>query len=300
MRRWAFSIMSGLAGYLRRPRKIILPCPIGAAGLAAHVKVVRRRAPVSVVRDCGYYPRECGRGDRCGRGRCGSDFGDLAPEDPRAAAQKVRAAVEVRLPNGWPMTPSPSLSRASEFEWWGRHRGRSQDVFRPGCLRSNRDCRAHRAEHQRVSALLMQSPPNSSQSRSMRSFPTSRQRCQDRNAVAEDVIEIIAAGWGGGIRAYVVLDPVLATVPAMTSAPAARELLKRALIPRALSSHPTCWSRRPCFDAPVAQSRGRHAGARRTAAHLGARAVLMKGGHGAGAQSLDLLIEPHGMHALCC
>ena len=108
-----------------------------------------------------------------------------------------------------------------------------------------------------------------------------------------EVIGTVAAALGRWDQGNVVLDPVLvATSGDRLLAPSALELLKRALFPRARLLTPNLLEAAALLDASVAQSEEdmREQGERLLA--FGPRAVLMKGGHGAGAQSLDLLIEP--------
>jgi hydroxymethylpyrimidine/phosphomethylpyrimidine kinase len=75
-------------------------------------------------------------------------------------------------------------------------------------------------------------------------------------------------------------------------APEAIEVLRRELIPRALLITPNLPEAAALLDAPIAASETmmREQGERLLA--LGAKAVLIKGGHAAGAESVDLLIEP--------
>ena len=75
--------------------------------------------------------------------------------------------------------------------------------------------------------------------------------------------------------------------------------MARVLFPRALVITPNLPEAAALLDAPAArtESEMREQGVRLLA--LGAQAVLVKGGHGGGAQSVDLLIEPKPMHALC-
>jgi hydroxymethylpyrimidine/phosphomethylpyrimidine kinase len=108
-----------------------------------------------------------------------------------------------------------------------------------------------------------------------------------------EVIKTVAAALGRWDPGNVVLDPVLvATSGARLLAPSALELLKRTLFPCARLLTPNLLEAAALLDASVAQSEEdmREQGERLLA--FGPRAVLMKGGHGAGAQSLDLLIEP--------
>src|SRR5262249_24378771 len=71
------------------------------------------------------------------------------------------------------------------------------------------------------------------------------------------------------------------------------EVLKAALIPRALVVTPNLPEAAALLDAPIARNEAemREQGERLLA--LGAQAVLVKGGHGSGPESVDLLIGPN-------
>ena len=106
-------------------------------------------------------------------------------------------------------------------------------------------------------------------------------------------IETIAAGlerWG---QTKVVLDPVMVAASGdKLLAPDAVEVLKRLLMPRAVLVTPNLPEAAALLDAPIARNEVemREQGERLLA--LGARAVLVKGGHASGAESVDFLIEP--------
>jgi hydroxymethylpyrimidine/phosphomethylpyrimidine kinase len=107
------------------------------------------------------------------------------------------------------------------------------------------------------------------------------------------VIETVAQRLDHWQAANIVLDPVMvATSGDRLLTPAAIDVLKRVLIPRALVITPNLPEAAALLDAPMAQNERemREQGERLLA--LGARAVLIKGGHGEGAESVDLLVEP--------
>jgi hydroxymethylpyrimidine/phosphomethylpyrimidine kinase len=107
------------------------------------------------------------------------------------------------------------------------------------------------------------------------------------------VIEAVAAGLDRHRQTRIVLDPVMvATSGDRLLAPEAIEVLRRELIPRALLITPNLPEAAALLDAPIAASETmmREQGERLLA--LGAKAVLIKGGHAAGAESVDLLVEP--------
>jgi len=110
------------------------------------------------------------------------------------------------------------------------------------------------------------------------------------------VVEAISAAldrWGDSHGASnVVLDPVMAASSgASLLPPDALDALKRLLIPRARIVTPNLAEAAALLDATVAcdEAAMREQGERLLA--FGAGAVLMKGGHGGGVESVDLLIE---------
>ena len=109
-------------------------------------------------------------------------------------------------------------------------------------------------------------------------------------------IEAVAEGLDRHGQANVVLDPVMvAATGARLLVPEAVETLKRRLFPRARLITPNLPEAAALLDAEVATSEAEmHAQADRLLA-LGAQAVLIKGGHGSGAESVDLLATPAGV-----
>jgi hydroxymethylpyrimidine/phosphomethylpyrimidine kinase len=107
------------------------------------------------------------------------------------------------------------------------------------------------------------------------------------------VIEAVAAGLDRWRQDKVVLDPVMvATSGDRLLNPDAIDVLKRVLIPRALVITPNLPEAAALTEAPLARSEDEmRAQAERLIEH-GARAVLIKGGHAEGAESVDLLVEP--------
>jgi hydroxymethylpyrimidine/phosphomethylpyrimidine kinase len=112
-------------------------------------------------------------------------------------------------------------------------------------------------------------------------------------------IEAIAAGLERWRQSKVVLDPVMIAASGdRLLAPDAVDVLKRVLIPRALVITPNLPEAAALLDAPIAESEAemRVQGERLLA--LGSKAVLVKGGHAEGAESVDLLIEPSAITRL--
>jgi hydroxymethylpyrimidine/phosphomethylpyrimidine kinase len=106
-------------------------------------------------------------------------------------------------------------------------------------------------------------------------------------------IAAVAAGLDRHHQTKVVLDPVMAATSGdRLLASDAVEVLRRELIPRALIVTPNLPEAAALLDTPLASSESmmREQGERLLT--LGAKAVLIKGGHADGAESVDLLIEP--------
>src|SRR5207253_2234864 len=107
------------------------------------------------------------------------------------------------------------------------------------------------------------------------------------------VIEAVADGLVRWPQTKVVLDPVMvATSGDRLIAPDAVEVLKRVLIPRALVITPNLAEAGTLLDAPPARTEAEMRAQGERLLALGARAVLIKGGHGEGAESVDLLVAP--------
>ena len=107
------------------------------------------------------------------------------------------------------------------------------------------------------------------------------------------VIEAVAAGLDRWQARNVVLDPVMvATSGDRLLNPQAIEVLKRVLIPRALVITPNLPEAAALLDAPLAHNEDEMLAQAGRLMDRGARAVLIKGGHGAGAESVDMLVLP--------
>jgi hydroxymethylpyrimidine/phosphomethylpyrimidine kinase len=114
-----------------------------------------------------------------------------------------------------------------------------------------------------------------------------------------NVIAAVADGLRRHKQDKVVLDPVMVAASGdRLLAPEAIAVLREMLIPRALVLTPNLPEAAALLQAPLAQSENemREQGERLLA--LGARAVLIKGGHGKGAESVDLLIMPDAVTRL--
>ncbi|MBX6425191.1 MAG: bifunctional hydroxymethylpyrimidine kinase/phosphomethylpyrimidine kinase [Variibacter sp.] len=107
------------------------------------------------------------------------------------------------------------------------------------------------------------------------------------------VIAEVAAGLKRHRQERVVLDPVMvATSGDRLLAPDAVETLRRELLPRALIVTPNLPEAAALLDAPVARNEAEMRQQAERLLALGPRAVLIKGGHDSGPESVDLLVEP--------
>jgi len=109
---------------------------------------------------------------------------------------------------------------------------------------------------------------------------------------APAAIAAVAAGLDRWKQTLVVLDPVMvASSGDRLLAPAAIDILKSALIPRALIITPNLPEAAALLDAPIAETEDEMRAQAEKLLALGARAVLIKGGHASGAEAIDLLVS---------
>jgi hydroxymethylpyrimidine/phosphomethylpyrimidine kinase len=106
------------------------------------------------------------------------------------------------------------------------------------------------------------------------------------------VIEAVVAGLDRWQATNVVLDPVMvATSGDRLLNPQAIDVLTRMLIPRALVITPNLPEAAALLDEPLAKNEDEMLAQAGRLRDRGARAVLIKGGHGDGAESVDLLVQ---------
>ena len=112
-------------------------------------------------------------------------------------------------------------------------------------------------------------------------------------------IDAVAAGLAKHKAKNIVLDPVMIAASGdRLLRPEAIDVLRKVLIPRAMLITPNLPEAAALLDGPEAKT---EVEMREQAEHLlklGARAVLIKGGHGKGAESVDFLVEPTGVTRL--
>ena len=107
------------------------------------------------------------------------------------------------------------------------------------------------------------------------------------------VIEAVAAGLARHGQEKVVLDPVMIAASGdRLLAPEAVQVLRDVLIPLALVVTPNLPEAAALLEAPIAKNEADMREQGEKLLGLGPRAVLIKGGHAEGAESVDLLIEP--------
>jgi hydroxymethylpyrimidine/phosphomethylpyrimidine kinase len=113
------------------------------------------------------------------------------------------------------------------------------------------------------------------------------------------VIEAIVAGLGRWSPRHVVLDPVMvATSGDRLLAPDAIDALRTKLIPRAALITPNLPEAAALLDEQIASTETQIESQGKRLLAMGASAVLIKGGHGKGAESIDYLIRQAGIVAL--
>jgi len=106
-------------------------------------------------------------------------------------------------------------------------------------------------------------------------------------------IATVAAGLERWRQTHIVLDPVMiATSGDRLLAPEAIEVLKRELIPRALVVTPNLHEAAALTGMPLAQNEDEMRAQAEKLLAIGAKAVLIKGGHAQSADATDLLVTP--------
>jgi hydroxymethylpyrimidine/phosphomethylpyrimidine kinase len=112
------------------------------------------------------------------------------------------------------------------------------------------------------------------------------------------VIEAIVTGLQRWSPKHIVLDPVMvATSGDRLLAPDAVQALRTSLIPRALLLTPNLPEAAALLDEPVASSETDIESQGKGLLAMGCGAVLIKGGHGQGAESIDYLFRRTGIVA---
>ena len=106
-------------------------------------------------------------------------------------------------------------------------------------------------------------------------------------------IKAVAAGLKRHEVKNIVLDPVMVAASGdRLLVPEAVEVLQRVLIPRATLITPNLPEAAALLDARVAKTEPEMKDQAQQLLQLGAKAVLLKGGHAEGAESVDFLVQP--------
>lgn len=109
-------------------------------------------------------------------------------------------------------------------------------------------------------------------------------------------IAAVAAGLTKYRQEKIVLDPVMVAASGdRLLVPEAIDTLRRDLLPRAMLITPNLPEAAALLEGPVAQTEAEMCAQGEKLLELGARAVLIKGGHGQGAESVDFLIAPQAV-----
>lgn len=112
-------------------------------------------------------------------------------------------------------------------------------------------------------------------------------------------IEAVAAGFERHKAKNVVLDPVMvAASGAKLLADEAVAALKRTLLHRAVVVTPNLYEAAALLEAPVAKNEREMLEQAERIRALGARAVLIKGGHAEGPEAVDLFVDANGLRRL--
>jgi hydroxymethylpyrimidine/phosphomethylpyrimidine kinase len=112
-------------------------------------------------------------------------------------------------------------------------------------------------------------------------------------------IEAVAAGLDRHKAKNIVLDPVMVAASGdRLLAAEAETTLKRLLFPRALVVTPNLHEAAALLGMPVAKNEAQMREQAQRIRALGARAVLVKGGHAEGPEAVDLYVDEKGEHRL--
>jgi hydroxymethylpyrimidine/phosphomethylpyrimidine kinase len=110
------------------------------------------------------------------------------------------------------------------------------------------------------------------------------------------IIEAVAQGLERHGTRQVVLDPVMVAASGdRLLAPNAVQTLRQVLIPRALLVTPNLPEAAALLNEPMATDEGAMQDQARRILALGPKAVLVKGGHSEGAESIDILADASGI-----
>ncbi len=110
------------------------------------------------------------------------------------------------------------------------------------------------------------------------------------------IIDAVAEGLARHSVTQIVLDPVMVAASGdRLLAPEAVDALRQVLLPRALIVTPNLPEAAALLDGPLAQDEQAMCRQAERILALGPKAVLVKGGHGTGLESADILMDQQGM-----
>jgi hydroxymethylpyrimidine/phosphomethylpyrimidine kinase len=113
------------------------------------------------------------------------------------------------------------------------------------------------------------------------------------------VIAAVADGLDRYKARNVVLDPVMVSTSGDRLLDAAAvDVLRRELLPRAIIVTPNLPEAAALLDEPIAQDEEAMRRQAQSLRAIGAQAVLIKGGHGTGAEAVDFLVDGNGVTRL--
>jgi len=147
------------------------------------------------------------------------------------------------------------------------------------------------AQNTKGVAAIHDVPADSSARRWM---PCLRSRCrrgEDRDAQQCGVIAVVAAGLDRYRPQNVVLDPIMVASTGADLLHADAMDALRSLMSRALVLTPNLFEAGVLLDVPIARDEGEMRAQGERLLSLGPAAVLIKGGHGSGPDSVDILVE---------
>lgn len=114
-----------------------------------------------------------------------------------------------------------------------------------------------------------------------------------------ETVEIVARSLAAHAHLPIVVDPVMvATSGDVLLAPEAIDAVRQRLIPLAEIITPNLPEAARLLDARIATDEAEMAEQGRALLQLGAKAVLIKGGHAEGGAAVDLLLSADGLHRL--
>ena len=269
-------------------------------GLARIVEVFRGRAPkLPLCAIAGIDATNAGATIAAGADGVAVISALSLAANPPDAARELRAIVDGELAGRARRVTAIAVTIAGSDSGGGAGiQARPEDLLRARCLRRVGHHRADRAEHARRHRRSTTCRRSSSRRRSMRCSPILHVGGgEDRHAVAaaRRSRRLPPGSIAGGRRRSCSIRCMVASSGDRLLAPDAVDVLKRVLIPRALVLTPNLPEAAALLDAPVADTEAEmRAQAERACSRSARETVVLKGGHGSGADSVDLVVDRGG------